>query len=320
MISHLIIVIGAIIAIGLFVGGVFTLWANHRWPKDGHTVKAGPYRLHVREAGEGPPVLLIHGAAAHGLDLMESMGDRLKDHTRVLAVDRPGFGHSSVRGLSRRERLASHADALARLVVADCREPPLVVAHSYGAAVALRLALDHPHLVHALVLLAPASHGYVGPVAWYNHVATIPVVGWLMRWLATPVLGPQFAKAGVAEACSPGEMVDDFAAKTGQPLLFRPRSFLANARDLVRANAELAVQELRYGAIQHPVAIIAGPDDKVVYTHRHAERLAASIKDARLCLTPLTGHLPHHQQPDLVIEHVDALLNERGKHRSQAAE
>ena len=105
-----------------------------------------------------------------------------------IAPDRQGFGASPP--LASRERLAGHARALAALIDALDLEPPIVVGHSYGGSIALRLALDRPGLARGYVLLGPATHGDVGPVAWYNHVGAAPVLGPFFAYAVAPIAGP----------------------------------------------------------------------------------------------------------------------------------
>lgn len=289
----------------------YARWAERRWPADGRLVDTRVGRLHVRERGAGPAVILIHGAGANARELMITLGLALDDRARVIALDRPGFGGSP--GFSSRARLARHADAVAALIEAEGLDRPVVVGHSYGAAVALRLAIDHPDSASGLVLLGPATHGYVGPVAWHNYVAATPVLGPAFCRLLVPIAGPLMLEGGVRATFAPEPAPPGYAANAGIGLLFRPRNFRANALDLAVVNAELAAQEPSYGDIAIPVAVIAGDEDRTVRTASHAEPLAAALPDARLAVLPGGGHMPHYGGREIVLEHVDALLAARGR-------
>jgi len=227
----------------------------------------------------------------------------------VIAFDRPGFGGSP--GFDGAPRLAGHAAALAALIEALELEQPLVVGHSYGGAVALRHAIDFPGTVTGYVLLGPVTHGDVGPAAWYNHVGATPVLGWLFSRAVIPIAGPASAGDGLIGTFAPSPAPEGHAEATGVGLLFRPATFRANARDLAHINPELLEQQQRYGDIATPLAIIAGDSDGTVRTSRHSERLAATAPDTRLAILPGVGHMPHHAAPDLVVEHVAALLASR---------
>lgn len=108
--------------------------------------------LHVHRFGpERPPqVLAIHGLTGHGRR-WETLAHAHLPEISVLAPDLIGHGRSS---WDAPWTIDANVDALAGLL--DTDEPALVVAHSFGGAVALSLAAAHPDLVTALVLLDPA--------------------------------------------------------------------------------------------------------------------------------------------------------------------
>lgn len=290
-------------------GRVYAARAEARWPAEGRLIETAAGPIHVVEAGAGPrAVVLVHGASANTRELRSALEDPLVAvGFRVVAFDRPGFGASPA--FARADRLAGHADALQAVIEAEGLDRPIVVGHSYGGAVALRHALDHPGAGGGYVLLGPATHGDVGPVAWHNHVAATPVLGWFFTRLVVPIAGPPAGGPGVEATFAPSLAPEGHAEETGVGLLFRPESFEANARDLHAVNAELLEQQARYADIAAPVAIIAGVEDRTVNTARHSERAAAAIPDARLALLPGVGHMPHHAAPDLVVEHVVALAD-----------
>lgn len=108
---------------------------------------------HTREAGAGPAVVCLHSNASHG-GQWRSLMARLATQHRVLAPDSYGSG-SSPDWPS--DRTISLADEVAFLepVFAGIEHPFHLVGHSYGAAVALRAAVQHPERVRALVLYEP---------------------------------------------------------------------------------------------------------------------------------------------------------------------
>jgi pimeloyl-ACP methyl ester carboxylesterase len=304
------------VALGLAYGAGYGAWASRRWPAEGRILDTAAGPVHVVEAGpvDGRAVLLIHGAAANSREPRSALEAPLvAAGFRVVAMDRPGFGASppfADRALVAEGRLAAHARVAAAAIEALDLRRPIVVGHSYGGAVALRLALDRPGLAGGYLLLAPATHGDVGPVAWYNHVGASPAAGWLFARAVAPAAGPIVARGGLGAVFAPQAAPEDHAETTGVGLLFRPRSFRENALDLAPVNAELCAQQVRYGEIADPVAIVAGEEDVTVLTARHAERTAALIPGSRLALLPGVGHMPHHAQPELIVEHIRALAEE----------
>jgi pimeloyl-ACP methyl ester carboxylesterase len=111
-------------------------------------------RLRWFEGGSGPPVMLIHGygGAASNWTLV---APRLLGRNRVIVPDLPGHGGSSpLPGPA--ERIDPYADRLVPLLGG---EPAVIVGHSLGAVVALRLAVRRPDLVRGVVLAGPAGIG-----------------------------------------------------------------------------------------------------------------------------------------------------------------
>ncbi len=108
---------------------------------------------HVRSAGDGPTVLCIHSSGGSSRQ-WDALAARLKGSFRVLAADLHGHGGTPDWPLARTVRIADEADLL-RPLVRGAGDGVHLVGHSYGAAVALRLALDHPRHVRSVALYEP---------------------------------------------------------------------------------------------------------------------------------------------------------------------
>ena len=110
-------------------------------------------RLRYLVAGEGEPLVLVHGlgGAAENWLLLAPL---LLDGRRVLVPELPGHGGSEP--LPAAESLNAFADRIA-LVVEREAGPAAVVGHSLGGAIALRMAIRRPELVRALVLAGAAG-------------------------------------------------------------------------------------------------------------------------------------------------------------------
>lgn len=110
-------------------------------------------RAFVREAGAGPAVVCIHASASSSAQWRPLM-DRLGGHFRTLAVDLYGSGKSPRWPDDQTLTLADEV-ALLEPVLADAGERFHLIGHSYGGAVALKLALAHPGRVRSLVVYEP---------------------------------------------------------------------------------------------------------------------------------------------------------------------
>ncbi len=276
--------------------------AEARWPALGRFVEFGDARLHLREAGDesAPLILLIHGASSNLRELWGPLAEPLSADHRVIAFDRPGLGYST-RPKRHAQTLATQAKLAARVLEHSGGGPALVVGHSLGGAVGLRLALDFPHLVSGLVLIAPASHPYPHDNAWWIKLAASPLAGYAFTNLLVPAIGPLMAPAAVASNFWPQSPPPTYADEGGVGLMFRPRAFAANARDVRATKAEFAAQAPRYGDIFAPTVIVTAEKDKIVSPKRNARALAVEMPAAELVIAPDSGHMPHRLRTDLVL-------------------
>ena len=108
--------------------------------------------LYVEERGSGPAVLLI-GAADEDAEIYRGIADRLSSGCRVVTYDRRGTRRSGREGWP--SDSARHADDAADLITSLGLEDVTVLGASAGGIVALRLALNHPHLVRNVLCFEP---------------------------------------------------------------------------------------------------------------------------------------------------------------------
>jgi 4,5:9,10-diseco-3-hydroxy-5,9,17-trioxoandrosta-1(10),2-diene-4-oate hydrolase len=119
-----------------------------------------PREIFVAEAGDGPPVLLLHGGGpgASGVSNYAPNIDALATRFKVIIPDLPGYGRSS-KGIDQTDPFGDLADAIRGLLDELGVEHAHVVGNSYGGACALRLALDTPGRVDRMVLMGPGGIG-----------------------------------------------------------------------------------------------------------------------------------------------------------------
>ena len=115
-------------------------------------VDADNFRIRYMEAGEGPPLIHLHGAG--GLH-MTPAHDLLSRDRRVIVFEMPGFGESAenTRSATMAELAATMARAVRALGIDACD----LLGSSFGGKVALWLTALHPERIRALVLEAPAA-------------------------------------------------------------------------------------------------------------------------------------------------------------------
>jgi len=115
-------------------------------------VEADGFRIRYLEAGQGTPLVHLHGA--DGLRLTPAH-DLLCRRFRVVAFEMPGFGHSPEN--SRTQSMPELASTMAQAVTKLGLDAFNLIGTSFGGTTALWLALQAPARVLALVLEAPSA-------------------------------------------------------------------------------------------------------------------------------------------------------------------
>ncbi|MBK8197750.1 MAG: alpha/beta hydrolase [Acidobacteria bacterium] len=271
----------------------YTSQIERDYPATGTVVPVDGHGVHVlRQGSTGPVVLMIHGASANAREFSWTLAPRLAGDMRVLMADRPGHGYSE--RFEGADELGAQARQMAGVLDALAPgEKAVVVGHSFGGAVALRLALDRPDLVSGLVLLAPVTHDWgSGGTAWYNRLAAPPVLGDVFSQLL-PLVGPTQVRAGISSVFDPAPAPDGYYENSAIGLLFRPPNFQSNARDMTGLRSELGAQSARYPELEMPIVVFSGSQDTVISPKLHVGELKKQVA-VDLVILPDEGHMPHH--------------------------
>src|SRR5450830_865312 len=127
---------GVLVAASVLLGG-FSAWMTRRIeatvPGNGRFVEVDGERFHYYDEGKGPALVMIHGLMGSSRNLTYALSGQLRQHFRVISVDRPGSGYST-----RHPGTAADLPAQARQIAAFIQtlglEKPLVLGHSLGGA------------------------------------------------------------------------------------------------------------------------------------------------------------------------------------------
>lgn len=274
--------------------------AEAAFPPSGDFLTVNGKRLHYEIAGAGPDLVLIHGASGSLRDLTFALRDRLTDRYRVIAVDRPGLGHSDPLEETSLLAQARHIKAgLARLGVTE----PVVLGQSYGGAVALAWALDGGP--RALVLVGSPSMPWPGKLdPWYRLTNT-----WPGRRLAIPLVAAfvpdSYVRKVTSSVFAPDPVPEGYQDHLGSALTLRRETLLANTSQINALRAELVTMEPRYPSLSLPVELIHGTADTIVPLDIHSGPLSQLLPDATITVIPGAGHMPHHSHPSMVIAAID---------------
>lgn len=248
------------------------------------------------EAGEGPPLLLVHGLLVSHLEWLPVM-ERLSRSFRCIAPDLPGFGLSDKPPAQRypytREAFAETLHELLRSIDVPRAH---VCGHSLGGAVALTLAADFPDAVDKLALLDSAVYDFRIPVK--GRVPLLPVVGPLVF---KRLYGRAMFRAYFADDVFSGhdgvdlERVDAYYTHFDGPG-GRDAAYLALQRtvDVVSLLPKIA-------RVEADTLILWGDEDRLVPVGL-AHRLVREMRRARLEVIEGSGHAPNEEHPERTAE------------------
>ena len=279
---------------------------ERRHPTRGAFLEVDGVRLHYSDRGEGSPVVLIHGNAVTGDDWDTSgVAEQLMRSHRVIIFDRPGFGYSE-RPRGHLWTAAQQAELLHTALRQLGVERPVVAGHSWGTLVALALAERHQADVAGLVLLSGYYFWTLRPDALMVVPGALPVLGDVLRYTISPLLGWLQIPLLKWAMFSPARVSGRFQAEYSPAMALRPSQIRATSMDgALMIPGALALRR-KYKDLTLPVAIMAGDGDKVVFKRR-SEQLRDSIPGSVLQIVNGAGHMVHHLVPQQVTRAVESV-------------
>jgi pimeloyl-ACP methyl ester carboxylesterase len=256
------------------------------------------------EPNRQPPVVLLHGGGTNAaISWYRTFGPLSAEH-QVLAPDLPGYGATA--GIEPVGGGSALADFVARIMDKLGLADAVVVGSSMGGEVALNLALQHPKLVRALVLISPAG---LLPVAG-NQV--VQYLAWLSTRLPERMLMSLNRSSrglrGIVHdpAVLPAELIEEYrrqAQRPGPGLAFVRHTKASVGRREMRNNLLPLV-----GRITVPTLFVHGANDPVVSpetSRQAAERMSA----ARRVVVPDSGHWAQLEAPDRFLTELNHFLS-----------
>ncbi|MBA17380.1 MAG: alpha/beta hydrolase [Sphingomonas sp.] len=299
------------------LGGGLALWsalgargAEAAVPQDGAMLDVPGGRLHYVDRGSGMPIVMLHGLLGQLRHFSYALADRLVSDYRVILIDRPGWGYSTVEGAH--PGIAQQADMVAALMQRLALEQPVVVGHSMGGALALALAIEHPQLVGALGLIAPLTQVVdTAPDAFRGLQIESPALRALMSWTVAVPMGTVTAVETLRKIFAPDAVPADFAGRGGGALSLRPQSFRAGSNELLAAPEAVGALVPRYGEIAVPTSILYGRQDAILDPELHGRVTANAIPDATLEIIT-GGHMLPLAHPRATEAWLRRLIARRG--------
>jgi pimeloyl-ACP methyl ester carboxylesterase len=264
--------------------------------RDGWVTLPTGARVHYRRAGDGEPILLLHGIA-HSCKAWDRILVPLAERYDVVALDLPGCGLSDKPDTD--YSLGSQAVAVRFVLDELGLDVVTAVGHSLGGGVAMTLSYHYPERVGRLALVSSGGLGReLHPIF---RMATLPwAPEYVMRGIFHPIArAPRNALTAMVTRA------------TGDPFFHNPEGHRGDMDDLLegmeapeaqraflsmlRSASSIAGQAVsaldRLGLARFPILIVWGRDDHV-FPVQHAYRAAEVVPEAQLVVIDDCGHFP----------------------------
>ncbi len=274
------------------------------WPNRSSSrfVRAGGFRWHVQQMGEGPDLLLLHGTGSSTHSYRE-LAPLLARDFRVTLPDLPGHGFTdrprggavSMNGMARGlEQLLGRLDV----------SPDHVVGHSAGAAVLCRMSLDgqiDPEeiigIAGALMPLSSWSRSIWSPLA--RALVSVPTLPRLLAWRAED---PRVVGAMLRDT---GSRLDRRGIELYTRLWASPRHVGSTLAMMAAWDLESLARDLPQ--LDLPLHLLVPGEDRFIPA-ADAQRVRAIAPRGETIVLPDLGHLAHEEAPERIAERIAALV------------
>lgn len=250
-------------------------------------------RVHFKDEGDGPPLLLIHGTAS-SLHTWDGWAAELAERFRLVRLDLPGFGLTGPDPTGDYSH-ARRVEVIVALLDYLRIERTAVAGSSLGGGIALELARTHPERVDALVLVdsagypVPRREGFI-----VFDLARLPIAGQLLSRLTPRVL----VRSGVRQSYGDESKVTPELVDRYYRLLRRRGNRRALIAGLLTEN-HLDRDAIR--SLEQPVLVMWGREDRLIAVET-ASDFDTDLADSDLVVYDGVGHVPMEEIPERSAE------------------
>lgn len=245
-------------------------------------------RIHYNEAGEGHPVLMLHGSGP-GATGWSNFGPNMKvlaDHFRVIAPDMPGWGESDTVSVDDRNHVASALHLLDALKI----DKAAFVGNSMGGATTLRLATEQPERMSHLITMGAPS-----PTPGLFQAGGGPTEGLKILYKGyrdpSPVVMRELVDIMTYDSAFASDEIADQRSETARSRPDHLANFIAGI------GRRPWYDQTKLAGVQIPALLFHGRDDRVV-PFEHSLKLVAMIPDSRLVILNRCGHWAQLEHAD----------------------
>lgn len=264
---------------------------------DERFVEVQGLQLYVEQAGQGEPVLLLHGFCCSSFTWREVIPGLARDH-RVIAPDLPGFGYTERPRDPQAYRFAGLGRTvlglLDRLEVAQAH----LIGHSYGGALALWFAERHPERVRSLSLVSTATPDRLA-VEQRQAWARYRPLNYLL--LHAALLGRAAVRKSLEESYHDPSLVTDELVDA-----YRDRLLVEGIEDAYYgflAPVADPPPPVDLQALEMPVLMLWGDDDRIIPAER-ATPYVTRFPRVRMVVFDGCGHVPMEERPRAFLAEV----------------
>ena len=259
-------------------------------------------------AGDGPPVVLLHGAGGGAMDWELNFDELAERGFTMIAVDLPGHGASD--DPPQQWDLQSGAAFVADLLDSLGLTSAALAGHSAGGLLAAATALEQPERVESIILLAPA--GLQRRLGWTLRILTIPVLGGFLMRPSKTAARAAMARIFFDSRLAPRSFIDRWTDRG------RDRAQRRTFFRLLREGAGLAglrrdlVYRSRMQDLAVPALIVWGAEDRIVPMPSDLDGVTETNPGVSVHVIERCGHWPHVEAAETFNAAVaDFLVRER---------
>jgi len=268
-------------------------WPNHAASR---VVETPGIRWHVQVAGQGPPLLLLHGTGA-STHSWAGLLPLLAERFTVIAPDLPGQGFTSVTG--RRDlSITGMSRALRALLDTLNLEPQIAVGHSAGAAIAARMSLDGQLNPQSIVAINGAFVPFGGLVTrLFSPLAKLltlnPIVPRIFAWSAAD-------RSSVERLLkNTGSVIPETSLAFYQRLFASPPHVAATLNMMASWDLEPLIRDLPR---LKPQMLLVTAENDLTIPPGDAHLISRLVPFSRTISLPALGHLAHEENPGRIAE------------------
>ncbi|HLM33226.1 MAG TPA: alpha/beta fold hydrolase [Gaiellaceae bacterium] len=268
---------------------------DQRSPRQEEVLLHG-HRVTYRTAGDGPPVVLIHGVTGNSKQ-WDRVAPLLAERHTVIAPDLLGHGHSAKpRG---DYSLGAYAASIRDLLIALGHRRATIVGHSLGGGVAMQFSYEYPVFCERLALvssggLGPEVHPLLRAATLPGSEFVLPLISHARVAAVGRRVGGVLASFGLRTGPDLSEMARGYATLSDREAR---QAFLHTLRAVIDPRGQrVDATDRLYLARLMPTLIVWGRRDPLIPVH-HADIAHRGMPGSRLEILDDVGHFPQLADP-----------------------